>query len=514
MKKWFFLAAVALTAMGLHAETPLQFRAEAFGNVGTGDLAPYYMMSNNGGVLTQGKTAAVRAKAWKDFDLSKRFSYSFGVDALTGYALSTDYMHCFPTEDGKGEMVPVARRPSAAWLQQLYGAVKYRGVFLSFGMKELNSPLLNTELGSGDYIQSNNARPMPELRAGFVDFQDIPFTNGWVQIQGEIMYGKYIDGNWLEEHYNYKQHFINTGIWAHYKRMYFRTKPEKPFSVTVGMQVMGQYCGNAKTYKNGVLVKEDPYDVGFDEFLNMFIPGAGGSNFGDSQYVFGNTLGSWDFVARYRLKDKTELKAYFQWPYEDGTGIGKMNGFDGIWGLEYQNKDPKGIVSGAVIEYIDFMHQSGPTHWAPNDHPGTEMTDHATGGDNYYNNFRYNSYMYYGMSKGTPFIPSIIYNTDGYMAVVHNRIRGFHAGVSGYIYSPLKYRVLVSYRKSLGTYGAPLLDPLHDTSFMVEGTYSFPQVKGLDLKGQLAVDRGNLLGNNFGVMFSLSYNGLFNVFGK
>ena len=49
---------------------------------------------------------------------------------------------------------------------------------------------------------------------------------------------------------------------------------------------------------------------------------------------------------------------------------------------------------------------------------------------------------------------------------------------------------------------------------MVEGTYSFPQVKGLDLKGQLAVDRGNLLGNNFGVMFSLSYNGLFNVFGK
>ena len=95
MKKWFFLAAVALTAMGLHAETPLQFRAEAFGNVGTGDLAPYYMMSNNGGVLTQGKTAAVRAKAWKDFDLSRRFSYSFGVDALTGYASSTDYMHCF-----------------------------------------------------------------------------------------------------------------------------------------------------------------------------------------------------------------------------------------------------------------------------------------------------------------------------------------------------------------------------------------------------------------------------------
>ena len=122
--------------------------------------------------------------------------------------------------------------------------------------------------------------------------------------------------------------------------------------------------------------------------------------------------------------------------------------------------------------------------------------------------------MYYGLSKGTPFIPSIIYNTDGYMAVAHNRIRGFHVGVSGYIYSPLKYRVLVSYRKSLGTYDASLLEPMYDTSFMVEGTYSFPQVKGLDLKGQLAVDRGNLLGNNFGVMFSLSYNGLFNVFGK
>lgn len=502
----------AATLMPISAETPLHYRGELFGNAGNGQFAPYYIMSNNGGIVTQPKTAGLRLSAWKDLDLSKRFSYSFGIDVVENRASSTDFMRYDTVTHA---MRPHAVHPDREWLQQIYAEVKYRGVFLSAGKKERKSPLFNDRLGSGDFIQSNNARPLPQVRAGFVDFQDIPFTNGWVQIQGEIAFGKYAHDSWLQEHYNYRNEFINLGAWSHYKRAYFRTKPSQPFSVTVGMQVAGQFGGTAYTYNNGRLVRTDAYDTKIKDFLRMLVPTAGeGGNIGDANYWYGNTLGSWDFAARYRLKSGHELKAYFQWPYEDGSGIGKLNGFDGIWGLEYRNKDDNAIVNGAVVEYIDFTNQSGPIHWAPNDYPGTSLTQQATGSDNYYNNFRYNAYQNYGMSQGSPFIPSLVYNTNGFMWILDNRIRGFHAGVEGRIYSPLSYRALVSYRRSWGSYFAPRTEIAHDTSVMLEGAYTVRQVPGLTVKGQVAIDRGTLLGNNFGAMLSLSYNGLLNIFGK
>ena len=191
-----------------------------------------------------------------------------------------------------------------------------------------------------------------------------------------------------------------------------------------------------------------------------------------------------------------------------------MNGFDGIWGLEYKSGDKNAIVSGAVVEYIDFTNQSGPMHWAPSNHPGTEYTDQATGGDNYYNNFRCNSYMNFGMSQGSPFIPATIYNRLGNGKVRDNRIRGFHVGVSGNAWAPLEYRLMFSYRKSWGTYSVPRLATIDDVSMMVEGIYSFKQVEGLSVKGQIAFDRGDLLGDNFGVLLSVNYKGLLNLFGK
>lgn len=512
--KTLFLPALLL-AGNLSAETPLNYEGELLGTAGKNDsgLAPYYIMSNNGGVVTQSKTLNFRAKAWKDLDLSRRFSYSFGADFVTGAASEADYLR-YDTQTGS--LIPTGRKPAAIWLQQLYAEVKYRGVFLMAGMKERTSPLLNSSLGIGDYIQSNNARPVPEVRVGFVDFQDIPFTNGWVQIQGEISYGKYVQDNWLEDHYNYYNQFINTGVWTHYKRCYFRTKPSQPFSVTVGMQMYAQFGGTYTSYNKGKLTSEGRYDVKFKDFIDVFLPtrGGKGDNFSDTQYYLGNSLGSWDLVARYRFRDNTELKAYFQWPYEDGSGIGKLNGFDGIWGLEYKNGNEKSPVANAVIEYVDFTNQSGPTHWAPADNPGSAMTGEATGCDNYYNNSRYNSFMNFGMSQGTPFIPSTIYNRNGVLQVADNRIRGFHAGVSGNIIGNLDYRFLVSYRKSLGTYNSPRLKTADDTSFMLEASYAFKQVKGLSLKGQFAMDRGNLLGDSYGVLVALKYDGILNIFGK
>ena len=495
------LLLLAAGALNVYAQTgvSLAYRVEASANASSGEYAPMWLTANRYGLSSvRANSGYLRAGLFYAQLLKRGWRVEAGLD------LAGTLNH--GADAGRAGFV----------VQQAYGDLSWRMLTLSIGSKERPGFPLEKDgrLSSGMLVEGPNARPVPQIRAGFVDFQNIPFTNGWVQIQGEIAYGKYMQNGWLEDHFNFYNGKYNLNEYFNYKRCYFRTKPSQPFSVTVGMQMVTEFGGTAYEYEKGKLKNVDPYDVTFKDVWKAFLPSEGGSNPGDAAYYYGNTLGSWDFVARYRLKDETELKAYFQWPFEDGSGIGKLNGFDGIWGLEYKSGDKNAIVSGAVVEYIDFTNQSGPMHWAPSNHPGTEYTDQATGGDNYYNNFRCNSYMNFGMSQGSPFIPATIYNRLGNGKVRDNRIRGFHVGVSGNAWAPLEYRLMFSYRKSWGTYSVPRLATIDDVSMMVEGIYSFKQVEGLSVKGQIAFDRGDLLGDNFGVLLSVNYKGLLNLFGK
>ncbi|MDE6283737.1 MAG: capsule assembly Wzi family protein [Muribaculaceae bacterium] len=485
----------------------LEGKAEALFAAGNGDFAPYYIASNNHGILTQSKDALLRLSLDKKTDTSRRFSYGFGIDLFTGYTSSTDYLRYSP--DYAPDAVPVAdawfiphpEHPSRIWLQQLYGEIRYRGIFVTVGMKEQSSTLLSHTLSSGDLVESGNSRPIPEVRVGFNDFQNIPFTKGWVQIRGEISYGKMMDNAWLRNHYNYYNSHLNQGALYTYKQCYFRSKPSERFSVTFGMQVGAFFGGETKWYDHGRLTDERKFSKGIKQFFKMFIPTDGGLS-----YYSGSNLGSWDFMFRYRLNNGSEIKAYLQKPWEDGSGIGFLNGFDGVWGLQFVNVR-NGIVSGAVIEYIDFTNQSGPIHWDPDDAPGTTVTNRAEGADDYYYNHEYNSYANYGMAIGSPFMVSPIYNTDGYLHFAANRLRGFHVGIEGNITSDLSYRLLGGYRKSWGSGHIPFRLPKDDTSFMIEAAYQCPMVKGLAIKAAFGLDHGKLYGNTAGGMLTVSFNG-------
>jgi len=498
-------AIAAAAPLRVAAEETVGYEAAAIFNAGSGDFAPYYIASNRHGVLTQSSGALLDICATRGLDLTQRFSYAYGAEFVTGYSSRTGYMRYNPESKA---FYSHDEEPAAIWLQQLYGEVKYRGVFLTVGMKERESALLNFRLSSGDIVESGNSRPIPEVRVGFVDFQDIPLTDGWVQIQGEIGYGKFADNDWMKGHYNYYDWHINLSALYHYKRCYFRTNPAQPVSVTVGMQSAGQFGGTTYVYANGAETKRIKGRASVKDFFNMLIP----KQQSGSRFYDGNSLGSWDIMARYRFNNGAQLKAYLQKPWEDGSGIGWMNGFDGLWGVEYAAADHDAIVSGAVLEYVDFTNQSGPIHWSPGDSPGTTITSNATGADAYYNNFQYNSYMNYGMSIGTPFLPSPIYNRDGYTAYIDTRVRGFHAGITGRICN-VGYRVLGGYRKGWGDGKQPTATSRHDTSMMIEGDYTLPAVPALQLKAQVGFDSGSMFGDNFGACVTVAYRGSFN-FGK
>ncbi len=488
-----------------NAEYAVDYHGSLLGTVGGGDFAPYYMAANSYGTVTQSANALLRVGASRDIDSSKRFSYGFGADFIGGYGSSADYLSYSPSRP----LNPWNRdpeQPAPIWIQQLYGEIKYRSMFLSVGMKQRGSAMLDNSLSSGDMTHSANARPIPEVMIGFIDFTNIPWTNGWMQIQAELSYGKMMDQKYNEKHYNYYQYHINVGALYTYKRLYLRTKPSMPFSATFGMQSAGFFGGTTTTYQNGKIFGVTTASRGLKMFLKMLIPTDGGD-----EYYFGSSLGSWDVALRYRLPGGDQIRAYMQKPFEDGSGIGFMNGFDALWGLEFKAAR-KSWISGAVIEYIDLTNQSGANHWDPDDFPGSTLGGHASGADNYYNNFEYNSFANYGMALGTPFVPSPIYNTNGCPLFINTRVRGFHIGIEGEIGKRWAYRALGGYRKGWGTHFQPLLEPTSSTSVMVEGEYRTP-VKGLEVCLRLAGDKGSMFGDHFGALLGVRYSGTF-IFSK
>lgn len=499
MKRILIILLCVLAVRALHATDPseVRFDAELLNTAGAGDFAPYYFTANRFGTLTQSANVLLDLRGVKTIDKSRRFSWGAGIEALGGWSEKTLYSHFTPTQG----WVERDLNGSHANLQQLYGEVKFRGVFLTAGMKQRGSALLDNELSSGDLTQSANARPLPEVRMGFIDFQNIPFTQGWVQIQGEVGYGRYTDFNWLEDHFNtYTGHIVKGSI-NNYKRCYFRTRPAERFSVTVGAQCVTVFGGTRYQYERGEVVETRKFSKSLRSFVEAFLPVSKGLE----DFRLGNTLGSWDLMARYTLpKDAGEVKAYFQWPWEDGSGIGRRNGFDGLWGVQY-TRHTAGWLTNVVVEYLDLTNQSGPLHWAPGDRPGTTITGEATGADDYYNNAYYNSYANYGMAMGSPFVKSPLFNLDGYPAFANTRMRGGHLAVSGAPDSRLSYRAMISYRKAWGNGYIPVAKSLHSTSVMIEASYRLPQVNGLAVKAAFGLDHGTLLGNNSGGLLSLSY---------
>lgn len=479
---------------------PVNFSATIHTQAADGVTAPYYMSSlcDEEWSISPYVTAA-KLSAFKGRDDSQTFSYSFGVEAIAGYYSGVEYDKWNGVQK---EWQQHDVTPSSVRLQQLYASVKWRSLLLQGGMWR-NSFSLFPKLGSGDFVYSNNARPVPQVRLGFVDFQNVPFTKGWLQVMIDVAYGKFTDSKWLQKQYNYYNEFVTTGTLMHHKRFYFRVAPQKNISFTVGLQHAAQFGGTYYGYNKGELIEETKLKSSLKQFFKILLPSQGDGR----DYYEGNSLGSWDAILRYRLPEGDELSAYVQWPWEDGSGIGKLNGFDGIWGLSYK-RNKSSWINELTLEYIDFTNQSGPIHWAPGDFPGTSIDGEATGADDYYNNYMYDGWANYGMSMGSPFVKSPAYNTDGYSRYLDNRVRGCHIGFSGTPASNWQYKVLFSHRTSWGTPFVPASHRRHDTSWSVQGAWTASSVPGLSVSAQLAGTHGSLYGDSFGVSVGVTYTGV------
>ena len=499
--KRILLSLSILCTLGLYAQV-VDYSATAFGQASSEEFAPYFIGALNGGRTSAANSVVLDLQASVALDLSRRFSWGAGVEVLSGATSSVDYQRYssngWTLSNGK---------PAAAWIQQLYGELKYRQVFLRVGQKQQHSFLLDETISSGDLTRSSNARGIPGVEAGFIDFVDIPLTNGWVQINGVIEYGRYLDSDFKEEQFNYYHGQITSDLNYTYKRCYFRTRPTERLVLTIGMQTAGQFGGSYRRYASGKLTGSDNRGFKIKDVFKMFFPTQGGAD----GYYEGNSLGSWDVKLQYRLHSGDELSVVFQGPWEDGSGIGRCNQFDGLWGIYYHSAKRQ-LVSAAALEYLTFTNQSGPIHWSAHDAPGTTITAESSGGDDYYNSEYYGSFTNYGIAQATPFLVAPLYNLNGAPFFLHNRARGVHAAISGWLSNVFSYVVKYSWQQAWGKGRVPATHCLIDNSASISANYSAHRLlAGLSFSAQVAFDAGSLRGDNFGALLGVTYSGNFSL---
>ncbi|MCM1337151.1 MAG: capsule assembly Wzi family protein [Candidatus Amulumruptor caecigallinarius] len=501
--KLLFITSTALLAvMPLRAlaEESISYDASVTGGVSSGDFAPYYLASNRFGTITQGDNLQLNLGFARDLNLGKRFDWTYGARAVAGAYSSVRYDVYNTTSESFDSH---AERPASIWLQELWAGVKWRCLYLTGGMRQDGSPWLDESLSSGDLVKSSNARPLPGVDAGFVDFQTFPWTKGWLEVKGSLAFRWFTDNSYLKNRYNYYSYHITLDQAYCYRDVYFRSRASEPFSVMIGAQVASLFAGTTYRYNEGTLESVTHNPSGFKTYMKMFVPHEGGSEL----YYDGQHLGAWDISARYRFRSGHTLTAYTQWLWEDGSGMGKLNGWDGMWGLKFTAHEPWWI-DGAAVEYLDFTNHSGPVHFAPQHSDWVFGHTRATGADNYYNNVTYNGYSNYGMAMGGPSFMSPIYNRDGFPAFRQNRFRGFHAAVNGHLHPDLTYSLKVGYRKGYGTPYLPVREPRHLTSAMFGLDWKISRVKGLSASLQAGADRGNMPSRSYGVLIGVKYEGI------
>jgi hypothetical protein len=408
---------------------------------------------------------------------------------VRGAAFYRDTLGSWQMEGGLDLAVAAGFTSRFVW-QQGYAGVRYRWLGLWAGSREKASPLLNPSLSSGGLTWSGNARPIPQVCLGLPDYVQL-----WPRLafKAELSYGWFTDNRYQAKRVG-EGYWYTRSIKYHHKSAFVRIGlPEGRWLLDVGMSLDVQFGG----YKVG---GADAGDLGngWKDYLRVLIPSSGGSSSPQGEQIAyqGNSMGSEHLRLTYR-HPTFSLSAYLENYYDDFSGMGKLNGWDGLWGLEYRSARPQ-LVRGVVIEYLQTTNQSGPLHGL--DHSRVGKTG---GADDYYNNDWYPGWVHWGMAIGNPLIASPIYNADGDPAFKYNRVRALHIGWDGCLGRQWDYTAKLSYNRTYGTPFRPLADILENFSTFASFSYTPRRWPGWQLHLATAFDAGGIYGNSAGWQLTL-----------
>lgn len=443
--------------------------------------------------------------------------------------LSTDSVRQWGIGYGIDVVAPV-NYTSRIVLQQAFVEARWQRGVLSVGAKEYPMELKNNSLSSGSQTLGINARPVPQVRLALPEYWTIPALGRWLHIKGHLAYGRMTDDSWQHD-FTAKRSKYADGVLYHSKAGFLKIGSEEerflPLSVELGMEMATLFGGTSYAPGSDGKMVSTKNSTGVKSFLKALIPG--GADAPERGTVYqneeGNILGSWLLRINYNT-EPWALGVYADKYFEDHSSLFFLD-YDGYGqGEEWNEKkrhhyfvyDFKDWMLGAdlhlkygswlrhvVVEYIYTKYQSGPIY---HDH-AEGRSEHISGKDNYYNHYIFTGWQHWGQAIGNPLYTSPIYNDDGRIEFKNNRFVAYHLGVDGCPTDRLAYRMMLTHQRGYGSYDNPYPNKRHNTSLLVEATYSLP--RQWKVRGACGMDFGKLLGNHVGFQLTLSKSGILNL---
>lgn len=475
---------VALASDESSHPSQIIYRAETRASFSEGENTPFWLVSNIHGLgAPELNNGYVRGEIFKDMDTHKRFDWGFGADLTGAWNL-----------------------PAPFAIRQLYAELHYRAFTVGIGSKNYSNGYNDRRLSSGDLLFSGNAMAIPQVRIGTNDFAYLGGAKSLFAVKAFLGYGFFTDSKWLKKWVapgtdrTSDVLFCDRGVW-------FRIGNFERFPLTfdIGIEMGTQFGGTI--YKNGKTIKM-PH--GFIDWVKAVIPLAGSDDtpVEDQTNVQGNMNGEYTMSTSFSPAKGWDIRVYWEHYFEDHSQMTFEYGLwkDGLWGVEISfPRNP--FVKKFVYEYIGTKDQTG----AVNNDYTPEIPEQISGRDNYFNHYLYGCWQNWGMSIGTPLALSPLYNRSHLLTIYNTRFIAHHFGLEGEPVKNLNWRCLMTFSRNWGSYWRPLKDITNNWSGLVEATYNFPFLHGFFATGAIAWDHGHLLGNNFGGMISLGYEGCFNL---
>lgn len=461
-----------------------EYAIEMGATSGWGTYAPLWLTANRQGLSSVNtESGYLRAGISRFVPLNKQLSFSAGIDLATAYNFTSSFV-----------------------VQQAYADLTYRWLNLSIGSKERMPQLKNPKLSSGGMVESNNARPIPQIRLEVPDYVTIPGTHHWLHLKGHIAFGRFTDDRWQE-------HFASLGnkyakdVLYHSKSIFAKVGNKERFPVVFegGMQMSAQFGGDQYIAGQPKVAIDMP--TRFVDFMRVLIPMAGDDTTpeGEQVNIYGNHVGSWNFAVTAYL-NQWKLKAYYEHYFDDHSQMFFQYGRwkDGHIGLEVTFPKNR-FIDSFVYEGLGTKDQTGPMLY---DSFWGEFEEQISAKDNYYNHYLYQGWQHWGMGIGNPLLPGPLYNKNGQITFVSNRVLAHHIAFSGSPSQALNYRVLLTYSRHWGTYDNPFNEIKKQLNSLVEVTYLPPCWEGWSFTLSAALDRGNMLGNSGGGMLVIRKQGI------
>ena len=448
---------------------------EIIGFASTQTRTPFWIQANQFGTVPKtspaGSLRVGLQKFWNLSNVDSRksdWTFGVGVEAVGNGGSNTRFL-----------------------LPQIHATLKYRNWELFVGRKKTWVGLADSTMGTGSYVWSGNALPIPKIHLGTIQFVNVPLTKGWVSFQGI-----YSDG------FFEKSRPITKNLKLHQKAFYIRLgKASSRLKLYGGFNHQVQWGGTSPYLSNNGKLPS-----GFKNYINAITGkfnavGSDVTHFDDNNRV-GNHLGTVDFAVEAESYSASIL-IYRQNIYEDGSLYRLSNISDGLNGIRLRRKNSYGAfieVTEGVLEFLYTKSQGGSI---------VNYDQHIFGKDDYFNNQQIrDAWSYFNRTIGTPFIPPTSdtqWKWPGYADnfTSNNRISVLHLGLKGILNQNIYWLTKLSMSDNEGTYDVPFKGNPNQFSGLLALQTRVSLLGGMLLKGSVAADIGDLYPKTYGFTLGL-----------